>query len=167
MLERKRALFESLVREFSAGLYGYGYWLCRDRFIAEDLVQETFARAWSNWNLRDRAAAKAWLYTILRNEHARLFERKRLDMADLQDLDGIEDQRLGSVSADLEMREALQALPPGFREPLLLQVIGGFSCDEIAEIMKVSPAAVMTRLSRARLALRKQTGRSDAKEASR
>ena len=63
------------------------------------------------------------------------------------------------------MREALHALPAVYREPLLLQVLGGFSCEEIAKLMNVTPGAVMTRLSRARLALRKGAF-DDRKEAS-
>ena len=150
--------FDSLVRAYAAELYRYAYWLCRDRFVAEDLVQETFARAWSaRANLREQGAAKSWLYTILRNEHARLHERKRLDVEDDQDLDAIEDQRLRSVSADLEMRQALHALPESYREPLLLQVVGGFSCDEIAQMMNLTPGAVMTRLTRARQVLRRES----------
>ena len=73
MFAVKHSGFESLVRAYSSELYRYAYWLCRDRFTAEDLVQETFARAWKSWDdLRDDKAAKSWLYTILRNEHARL-----------------------------------------------------------------------------------------------
>jgi RNA polymerase sigma-70 factor (ECF subfamily) len=154
----KNTDFDSLVRAYSAELFRYGYWLCRDRFVAEDLVQETFARAWNaRASLREERAVRSWLYTILRNEHARLHEKKRLDIEDGQDLDAIEDQRLRSVSADLEMREALHALPESYREPLLLQVIGGFSCDEIAAMMKLTPGAVMTRLTRARQVLRRES----------
>jgi RNA polymerase sigma-70 factor (ECF subfamily) len=165
MFEGKKARFDRLARAYAAELFRYGYWLTRDRFLAEDLVQETFARAWSSWaSLRDETAARSWLYTILRHEHARTFERKRLDIAEGVDLETIEDQRLRSVSAALEMRDALHQLPEGYREPLLLQVLGGFSCDEIAEIMHLTPGAVMTRLSRARLALRKS--HAPGKEAS-
>ena len=150
--------FDSLVRAYSAELYRYAYWLSRDRFVAEDLVQETFARAWTaRAALRDERAVRAWLYTIVRNEHARLHERKRLDIEDGRDLDAIEDQRLRSVSADLEMRQALHALPESYREPLLLQVLGGFSCAEIATMMGLTPGAVMTRLPRARQVLRRDS----------
>lgn len=166
MFGSKARKFEALVKGYSAELFRYAYWLSRDRFLAEDLVQETFARAWTAWgNLRDEGAAKNWLYTILRNEHARLFERKRLEMVDDLDLDTIEDRALRSVSPELEMREALHALPPGYREPLLLQVLGGFTCDEIADIMKTTPGAIMTRLSRARLTLRRiASGAEEGKE---
>jgi RNA polymerase sigma-70 factor (ECF subfamily) len=166
MFESRNAGFESLVRAYSAELYRYGYWLCRDRFVAEDLVQETFARAWgARGSLRDERAAKSWLYTILRHEHARLHERKRLDIEDGADLDALEDQRLRVVSADLEMRQALHALPQAYREPLLLQVLGGFSCEEIAKMMDLTTGAVMTRLTRARQVLRREPN-SDNREAS-
>ena len=167
MFDRKRSRFEALVRAYSSELYRFAYWLCRDRFTAEDLLQETFARAWSSLStLRDEHAAKGWLYTILRREHARSFERKRLPVADEPDLDSLVDERLGSVSDALELRQALHALPMSYREPLLLQVMGGFTCEEIAEMMEVSVGAVMTRLSRARLALRKQAGADTAQQAS-
>lgn len=166
MLNRNRTRFEAVVHAYSADLYRYAYWLCRDRFTAEDLVQETFARAWTNLStLRDDSATKSWLYTILRNEHARLWERKHLAMDDEQDLDTLADQRLGGIPEAYEMREALHALPPTYREPLLLQVLGGFTCEEIAEMMNLSTGAVMTRLSRARLALRRQTPLPEAKAA--
>lgn len=157
MFDRKNSRFEALVRAYSSELYRFAYWLCRDRFTAEDLVQETYARAWNALSsLRDEHAAKHWLYTILRREHARLYERKHLPIADDEDLDSLVDERLGTGSEELEMREALYGLPPAYREPLLLQVLGGFSCEEIAEMLKTTTGAVMTRLSRARLALRKQ-----------
>jgi RNA polymerase sigma-70 factor (ECF subfamily) len=163
----KTAKFEALVRAYSAELYRYGYWLTRDRFVAEDLVQETFSRAWTAWeSLREPGAAKHWLYTILRHEHARLFERKRLELVDDIDLDMLEDERMQPVLHELELRETLHALPTSYREPLLLQVLGGFTCEEIADIMHTTPGAIMTRLSRARLILRKNHGGSGSKESS-
>lgn len=159
LFESRQARFESLVRAYSAELYRYAYWLCRDRFVAEDLVQEAFARAWRGWqNLRDGGATKSWLYTILRNEHARLYERKRPEIDDAQELDDIVDAGSGTVIDELQMRQALEALPPTYREPLLLQVLGGFSCAEIGTMLGISEGAVMTRLTRARLALRKIVG---------
>lgn len=156
---QKKPQFEALVRAYSVELYRYAYWLCRDRFVAEDLVQETFTRAWQSWEgLRDDKAARSWLYTILRNEHARLFERKRLEIDDVQELDDLVDVAGTGPHEDLEMRQLLATLPVGYREPLVLQVLGGYSCAEIAGIMDISEGAVMTRLTRARLALRKLPG---------
>jgi RNA polymerase sigma-70 factor, ECF subfamily len=155
----KRSKFESLVRAYAAELYRYAYWLARERFTAEDLVQETFARAWHAWeSLRDDRAAKSWLYTILRNEHARLYEKKRVDIDDARELDTLPDPAGGHAFESFELREAMKKLPPTYREPLLLQTLGGFSCAEIAQLMRLSEGAVMTRLTRARLALRKMPG---------
>jgi RNA polymerase sigma-70 factor (ECF subfamily) len=103
----------------------------------------------------------------VRREYARLFERKRLPIVEDADLDAIADERLASASDEVEMREALAHLPDVYREPLLLQVMGGFSCEEIGKIMHLTPGAVMTRLSRARLALRKLPGYVRPKAAAR
>ncbi|MGQ0752133.1 MAG: sigma-70 family RNA polymerase sigma factor [Betaproteobacteria bacterium] len=151
----RQSKFEVVVRAFSTELYRYAYWLSRDRFTAEDLVQESFARAWQAWEqLSDEKAVKAWLYSILRNEHARLYERKRLVIDDEQDLGEIPDLAGSNPHAAFEMREAIYALPKTYREPLLLQVLGGFSCSEISGLMHITEGAVMTRLTRARQALR-------------
>lgn len=160
LFESRQSRFEAVVRAFSAELYRYAYWLCHDRFVSEDLVQDTFTRAWRAWDkLEDDEAARAWLYTILRNEHARLYERKRLDRDEDQDLGEIPDLLSGADPlAGLAVRDAIHRLPEGYREPLLLQVLGGFSCAEIAKVMEISEGAVMTRLTRARIAFRQLPG---------
>jgi RNA polymerase sigma-70 factor (ECF subfamily) len=164
MLPSNQPQFEKLIRAYSAELYRYAYWLCRDRFQAEDLVQETFARAWkSRDDLRDETAARSWLYTILRRERARLFQRKRFDYDENQDLDEIPDPT-ANIARECEVRDAVLALPLGYREPLLLQWIGGYSCAEIAAIMSLSVGAVMTRLTRARIALGRADGSAPARK---
>ena len=63
----KQNSYEMIVRAYSADLFRFDYWMCRNRWQAEDLVQETFAAAWrARDNLRDESAAKAWLFSILR-----------------------------------------------------------------------------------------------------
>ncbi len=151
----KSGSFETMVKAYAADLYRFAYWLCRDRGVAEDLVQETYARAWANWeSVRDEKAAKSWLMTILHHEHARLYQRKRLPM-DERELADIMLSVESKIEAQAEMREALWLLPEGYREPLLLQVLGGFSGAEIGAILEVSEATVMQRLTRARQAMRK------------
>lgn len=155
LFQRTQSSFEALVNAHSSDLYRFAYWLCRDRGVAEDLVQETFARAWSNWqDVRDEKSAKGWLLTILHHEYARLFEKKRVEISDV-DLDDLAVAAETDVLGELEMRDALWKLPEGFREPLLLQVLGGFSGAEIAAMVNLSEANVMQRLTRARQALRK------------
>jgi RNA polymerase sigma-70 factor, ECF subfamily len=143
------------VRAYGADLYRYAYWLCRSRHVAEDMVQDAFARAWKSWeDLRELEQAKAWLMTILRNENARRFARRRIEAGD-EDFDEADLPAVPSFEAGLETAQIVAQLPETYREPLLLQVLGGFSCAEIAVILETTEGAVMTRLTRARSALRK------------
>jgi RNA polymerase sigma-70 factor (ECF subfamily) len=145
--------FEATVREHAADLYRYAYWLARDRAQAEDVVQDALLRGWRAFpRLRDRAAAKAWLFTIVRNE----FRRSRGAAApEAESLEGMEIADERQDLAGLEMREALRALPPSYAEPLALQVLGGFDGAEIARMLGTTEGAVMTRLTRARQALKR------------
>lgn len=146
--------FELAVRSFSADLYRFAYWLARDRHVAEDLVQECFQRAWCNWaSLGDEMALKKWLFTILRNEFLRRFERKQLDTVDI---DEVESPPAGGLGMDelYALRRALANAPASLREPLLMQVLGGFSAGELAELHQTTAGAITTRLSRARQWLR-------------
>jgi RNA polymerase sigma-70 factor (ECF subfamily) len=148
--------FEHVVRAYSADLYRYAWWLCRDRHLAEDVLQETFARAWKAWSeLRDVSVAKAWLITILRNELARVYSRNKTTL-DIEEVGEAELPALPSPEKQLETAQMVGLLPPTYREPLLLQVLGGFSCAEIAGMLGTTEGAVMTRLTRARQALRQR-----------
>ena len=159
MVARSSPAFENVVRAYSGNLFRYAYWQCRDRFLAEDLVQETFTRAWKAWpTLHSQEAVKSWLYSILRHEIARLYERKRLGIDPDRDLDELRGEGPADPSVAIEMREALQELPLAYREPLLLQVLGGFSCEEIARELSITPAAVMTQVFRARQKLKSMLG---------
>jgi RNA polymerase sigma-70 factor (ECF subfamily) len=154
-----RRLFNELCEPFRADLYRFLFWLCHDRALAEDVMQETLLRAWRCFDsLVDRKAAKPWLLTIARRELARVFERKRPETVDIDALTAAEEATLVvRQSEDVEeMRRAIVQLEPGYREPLVLQVLFGYSTEEIAEHMELSLPAVLTRLFRARQHLRKQ-----------
>jgi RNA polymerase sigma-70 factor, ECF subfamily len=152
----KQAKFTALVNAFSGDLYRYAFWLCHDKHLAEDLVQETFTRAWrAIESLQDQSAARQWLITTLRREHARLYERKQFEYAEIE-LDSLE-----SVHVDFDtrieahiLRKCLSKLPREYMEPLLLQVLWGYNCNEIAKLLEITSSAVMTRLFRARQKLR-------------
>lgn len=153
-MNARQTQFEALVNAYSADLFRYALWLVRDRQLAEDLVQETFMRAWKAIDtLRDPALAKTWLITILRRERARAHEKNR---AEHNNRDEVELDTLAGADAGhgktehFVLRRALDTLPEDYREPLLMQIIGGYSCEEIAVAMDLQPGAVMTRLSRAR-----------------
>lgn len=157
----KAALYESMVRAYAADMYRFAFWLCRDRNVAEDLVQETCLRAWKNWqNLNDVQASKQWLFTILRREHARLYQANKPALIDIDSEELEELMSYDDVPA-FELDDVLEKLPITYREPLLLQVLGGFSCAEIASIIGSSEGAVMARVSRARHMLRELLNGAD------
>lgn len=148
--------YETLVVAHSAYIYRYACWLCRNPTLAEDLVQETFLRAWRSLDqLQDPHAIKSWLTTIVRREHARLYQRKRPE-ADADPLpEWLIDDCAQAFDPEADaLRRALNSISERYSEPLVLQVIGGYSCREIGEIIGVSEGAVMTRLFRARNKLR-------------
>lgn len=155
-MSRKQQRFEHLVNAHSAWLYRYAYWLCGERAAAEDVVQETYLRAWRFLDsLNDEASAKSWLTTILRRENARKYERKQLQIVD-QDTDEIPVEPTGfdarpEASA---LRVAIRQLPPKYREPLVLQVLEGYSLEEIAQMFDLPRNTVATRLHRARQKLK-------------
>lgn len=137
----------------------YAYWLCRDRAVAEDIVQEALLRAWKAIDTLEKAAAvKPWLLTIVRREFARTFERKRHETVDIAALDLASDPAV-AAHEDPEvddMRQAMLRLEPIYREPLVLQVLFGYSTAEIAAHLDISLSAVLTRLFRAREKLREE-----------
>lgn len=158
-MARQHYEFEALVHAYQADLYRYAFWLCKDKALAEDIVQETFLRAWKALDkLHDAKAAKAWLITIMRREMARYFKNNAKSDLPLEEIEHIENSAgLDNVNT-IALQQAIAKLPEEYREPLLLQVIGGYSCTEIAEILHIKPGAVMTRTFRARQKLRHTLG---------
>ncbi len=155
--QARRRRFDLLVATMSKDMYRYAVWLSRDQGIAEDVAQEALLRAWRSLDsLREDAAAKQWLLTIVRRENARYFERKRLETVDIDNLTPAQSAILAeSDDSDVsDLREAIYKLDDDYREPLVLQVLMGHSTKEIAELMGINPGAVLTRLHRARLKLK-------------
>jgi RNA polymerase sigma-70 factor (ECF subfamily) len=152
----RRQRFDQYVGVYHQDMYRYAAWLSRDKAIAEDVVQEALLRAWKSLDaLRDETSAKPWLLTIVRRETARYFERKRLETVDIDNLTASQAALL-AVEDDKElddMRQAIYELDDDYREPLVLQVLMGYSTNEIAEQMELKQGAVLTRLHRARAKL--------------
>ncbi|GFD68047.1 RNA polymerase sigma factor [Alteromonas sp. KUL106] len=151
-MKAKHQRYEALVKAFHADIYRYAFWLIKDQSIAEDVVQETFLRAWRSLDaLNDEKAAKSWLITILRRENARRFERKQLDTVDIDDCHIQDDtQHADGDLKDRELQRLLGGLSLEYREPLILQLLFGFSGEEIANQLGLNKNTVMTRLFRAR-----------------
>jgi RNA polymerase sigma-70 factor (ECF subfamily) len=157
----KRARFQALCQSLRPDLLRFAFWLSRDRALAEDVVQETLLRAWkAQDSLLEEQAAKPWFLTIIRREYARTFERKRFVTVDVEELIAKEEPMLAAADEQelVEMRAAIFRLPDEYREPLVLQVLMGYSTVEIAAELELSNAAVLTRLFRARKQLRALCG---------
>src|SRR6187399_2610489 len=167
-VEDTSPLMDSL---FSAALR-----MTRNRSDAEDLLQETFLRAYRGYGrFEEGTNLRAWLYRILTNTFINTYRAKQLrpgetDLADVEDLylyrrlGGLEASQRGrsaedelmDLVTDSEVKAAIEALPEQFRMAVLLADIEGFSYKEIAEILDVPIGTVMSRLHRGRKALQKR-----------
>ncbi len=162
-LARQRR-FEVLCEPHRGDVFRFVLWLSRSHPVAEEVVQETLLRAWRSLDsLKDDSTVKSWLLTIARREHARLYERKRHPTVDIDALCAAEASCL-AASTDRDpdevqdVRKAIFELEDEHREPLVLQVLLGYSTQEIAALMGMQQGAVLTRLFRARAQLRQLLG---------
>ena len=170
-----QANFERDALEFAPQLYSAALRMTRNPADAEDIVQETFLKAYRSYHTYKAGTnLKAWLYRILTNTYINKYRRDQrrpseVELGELQDLYLF--RRLGegtggaAVSAEAEVLEqfvdddvkaALESIPEHFRLPVLLADVEGFSYKEIAEIVDIPIGTVMSRLHRGRKALQKQ-----------
>jgi len=161
--------------EHMSSLYSAAMRMTRNPADAEDLVQETYLKAYRGFGgFEEGTNLKAWLYRILTNTYINSYRAKQR-RPDETDLDEVEDlylyRRLGGLEAvaagrsaeeevldqitDSEVKEAIESLPEQFRMVVLLADVEGFSYKEIAEIMDIPIGTVMSRLHRGRKALEK------------
>lgn len=162
-MANKQKRYEALVHALHSDIFRYAYWLVKDKAVAEDIVQETFLRAWKSLDsLNDEKAAKSWLITILRRENARRFERKQFDLVDIDDVSVADEQLSNETEIEhRELRRLMSDLNEEYREPLMLQIVMGFSGDEIALQLGLNKNTVMTRLFRARNQLKESLEKSN------
>ena len=150
---------DDLLREQLPRLRRFAYWLARDRNGADDLVQSTLERALTRWgSLRDAAALKPWLFSILYRDFLSTRRRSRRYASMLDHLHAGEPEEHPSAERHVAAQSALEALDrlPSEQRSLLLWVsVEGLSYQEVAEILDVPIGTVMSRLSRARQALRR------------
>jgi RNA polymerase sigma-70 factor, ECF subfamily len=171
-----RSTFAEQAMQYAPQLYSAALRMTRKPADAEDLVQETYLKAYRAFaTFEEGSNLRAWLYRILTNTYINIYRAKQR-RPDETDLDDIEDlylyRRLGGLEAALasrsaedqlmdlftddEVKAALEALPDNFRIPVLLADVEGFSYKEIAEIMDVPIGTVMSRLHRGRKAMHRQ-----------
>ena len=170
-----QATFEELASPYMSALYAAALRMTRNPSDAEDLVQETYLRAYRGFGgFREGTNLKAWLYRILTNTFINQYRAKKR-RPDQVDLDDVEDfyifRRLGGLEAadaertaetealeampDDEVKQALESIPEQFRMAVILADIEGFSYKEIAEILDVPIGTVMSRIHRGRRQLQK------------
>jgi len=167
--------FERDAMEFAPQLYSAALRMTRNPADAEDVLQETFLKAYRSFHtFQEGTNLKAWLYRILTNNYINRYRQKarrpdEVDLGDLEDLylyrrigaaetgdssRSAEENALESI-VDEDVKKAVDDLPDNFRMPVLLADVEGFSYKEIAEIMDVPIGTVMSRLHRGRKALEK------------
>jgi RNA polymerase sigma-70 factor (ECF subfamily) len=171
-----QASFAEQAMPLMPSLYAAAMRMTRNPADAEDLVQETYLRAYRGFGGFEQGTnLKAWLYRILTNTYINIYRAKKR-RPDESSLDEAEDlylyRRLGGLEAvsagrsaedelmdwftDAEVKDALEALPEQFRIAVLLADVEGFAYKEIAEILDIPIGTVMSRLHRGRKALQKR-----------
>jgi RNA polymerase sigma-70 factor (ECF subfamily) len=168
-----QARFADLAMEHMSSLYSAALRMTRSPTDAEDIVQETYLKAYRGFGgFEEGTNLKAWLYRILTNTYINAYRSKQRRPEE-SELDEVEDlylyRRLGGLEAarasrsaedelmdifsEAEVKSAVEALPENFRMAVLLADVEGFSYKEIAEIMEIPIGTVMSRLHRGRKAL--------------
>jgi RNA polymerase sigma-70 factor (ECF subfamily) len=141
-----------------ARLYRLAYAWCHNAALADDLVQDTLTKALQKaGQLRDQNAQDAWLFSILANCYRDHFRRTR-DMDDIDDVElshdlSPETETMRDQVVD-RVRAAIARLPEGQRQVVTLVDLEGFSYVEVAQILQIPSGTVMSRLCRARAALK-------------
>ncbi|HVX23074.1 MAG TPA: sigma-70 family RNA polymerase sigma factor [Acidimicrobiales bacterium] len=171
-----RAHFTDLTMEYMPALYSAALRMTRNPSDAEDLVQETYLKAYRAFgSFTEGTNLKAWLYRILTNTYINSYRaaKRRPEISDVEDVEDLylyhrlsaadgngargrsaEDEALDSFTDD-EVKAAIESLPDAFRIAVLLADVEGFSYKEIAEITDVPIGTVMSRIHRGRRALQK------------
>src|ERR1700704_6576126 len=169
------ATFADHAMEHMSSLYSAALRMTRNPADAEDLVQETYLRAFRGFGgFTEGTNLKAWLYRILTNTYINTYRAKKrrpeeTELNDVEDfylyrrLGALEEARAGRSAeeelldfvSEAEVKDAVEALPESFRLAVLLADVEGFSYKEIAEILDIPIGTVMSRLHRGRKALQK------------
>jgi len=157
--QHKVGRFEEVALPHLAAAYNLARWLLHNEHDAEDVVQESFLRAFKSFGGYYGGNSRAWLLTIVRNTCYTWLQKNRVlhvaepidDRLDEVGLDFADPEMLLLQNVDAQIvREALQALPVEFREVVVLREMEGFSYKEIADVVDLPLGTVMSRLARGR-----------------
>jgi RNA polymerase sigma-70 factor (ECF subfamily) len=170
-----QARFTEVAMEHMPGLYSAALRMTRNASDAEDLVQETYLKAYRSYaSFQEGTNLRAWLYRILTNTYINSYRaaKRRPEITDVEDVEDLylykrmggagdsrtgrsaEDEALDTFTDDV-VKSALEELPEAFRMAVLLADVEGFSYKEISEITDVPIGTVMSRIHRGRRALQK------------
>ncbi|HKD05020.1 MAG TPA: sigma-70 family RNA polymerase sigma factor [Bryobacteraceae bacterium] len=150
-MSERQVEFERIALPHLRSLARFARRLSGSAAAADDLVQETYLRAWRAFGKFDRLNPRAWLFRILINTH--LNEGRRGRCLEIRS-EKIEQAVYAPDDRGPEILQALGRLPEEQRTVLLLNVVEGFTCQETANILAVPIGTVMSRLSRGRQAMR-------------
>ncbi|MFT7622972.1 MAG: RNA polymerase sigma-70 factor (ECF subfamily) [Myxococcota bacterium] len=169
---RTRKQFETMTSGYLDELYGTGLRLTRNDRDAEDLVQETYLKAWKSFHqFRPGTNMRAWMFKILTNTFINTYRRrvKERDILDRQEKGNLQNSLICRESQDRfsnpergyiynglsdDVQQALDSVPTDFRTAVVLSDLQGFSYKEIADLMETPIGTVMSRLFRGRRLLR-------------
>jgi RNA polymerase sigma-70 factor, ECF subfamily len=169
---QEQVRFETLVLPHLDAAFNLARWLLRSGADAEDASQEAMVRAYRFFNGFNGGDVRAWLLQIVRNTCFTWLEKNR-HVKDMTEFDEELHGSLGpnpeslAIAADSHERltQALESLPPGYREVIVLRELEGCSYKEIATIISIPIGTVMSRVSRARRQLQLALADPSAKEA--
>ena len=170
-----REEFVEQAMQYASHLYPVALRMTRNRSDAEDLVQETFLKAWRSFStFHEGTNLRAWLFRIMTNtfinkynsqqrrpqeteldEVEELFLFRRMGAFDQSKMSQSAEDQMLELFTDDEVKNAIESLPETFRIPVLLSDVEGFSYKEIAEMLEVPIGTVMSRLHRGRKAMQK------------
>ncbi len=171
----EQATFSDQALQYADALYAAALRMTRNAADAEDLLQETYLKAYRAFgSFSEGTNLKAWLYRILTNTYINIYraKKRRPEESDIEDVEDLYMyHRLGGLEAvgagrsaeeevldqfnDAEVKAAIEELPEQFRLAVLLSDVEGFSYKEIADILEIPLGTVMSRLHRGRRALQK------------
>ncbi len=167
------ARFEESILPHLDAAYNLAYWLTRNSHDAEDLVQDSYLRAFRFFDGFRGGSSRAWLLKIVRNTfYTSLGQRAHEPVSSIDDelfaaeCDACDPETIALASADGQLlREAVEQLSPEFREAIVLRELEGLSYKEIASVTGVPLGTVMSRLTRARKQLQLRLAGRVQKEA--
>lgn len=137
-------------------LLRYCYMKTKDRFVAEDIVQETFLRFWQSLSYKDTGKEMAYLYTIARNLCMDEFRKKEvLNIEDYEDLTACKSFEPESSVDGIAIEEALEKMPEELREIIVMRYMSDMSAADIGKVMNMSRFSANRRLKEGLLMLRK------------